>query len=244
MRQAGAAILRAALVGALVPAGAAAQTLEQREPTRWSVSGGVLVAQPVGEFEGYVGTGFGAAVQGLLRLDPAGIVSIRGDAGFVNYGNETRRVCFSATVGCRVQLDLTTSNNIALLGFGPQLELPLPYVRPFVHAGIGAAYFGTTSSVRGTDRHDDFASSTNFDDLTFSWNAGGGLNIPVAGGATPISVQLAARYHGNGNAEYLRKGDIEDHPDGSITLRPTRSEANLVIYQIGVSAVIGRSRAR
>jgi opacity protein-like surface antigen len=215
-----------------------------REPTRWSLSGGLVVAQPVGEFSEYVGTGAGAAAQVLFRVDPAGIFSLRADAGFVNYGNETKRVCFSTTVGCRIELDLTTSNNILLLGFGPHVELPLPYVRPFVHAGIGGAYFATTSSVSGTNRDDDFASTTNHDDLTFSWLLGGGVNIPVTRGAAPVSIQLAARYHANGTAEYVRRGGITDHPDGSITVNATRSEANLVTWQIGVSALSGRSRHR
>jgi opacity protein-like surface antigen len=237
-----AGVLLAMVTLASAPVVLAQELPTERVPTRWSLSGGVVVAQPVGEFSEYVGTGFGAAMQALFRIDPSGILSLRGDIGFVNYGNETRRVCFSQTVGCRVQLDLTTSNNIALVGFGPHIELPTPYARPYVHAGIGAAYFGTTSSVRGTNRSDDFASSTNFDDLTFSWLAGTGLNIPITRTATPVSVQLGVRYHGNGNAEYLRRGDISDHPDGSITMNPTRSEANLITYQIGISAVLGRPR--
>jgi opacity protein-like surface antigen len=238
----GAALLGLALATA-TPLAAQVEGPEQ-EPTRFSLSGGVIVAQPVGEFAGYVGTGFGAAVQGLFRVDEAGIFSVRGDIGFVNYGNEKRRVCFSATVGCRVQLDLTTSNNIVLAGIGPHVELPFRYVRPYVNAGVGLAYFGTMSSVRGTNRDEDFASTTNFDDVTFSWSAGGGVNVPVTRGPTPLSLQIGARYHGNGNAEYLREGDIQDNPDGSITITPNRSEANLITWQIGVSAVIGRSRTR
>jgi opacity protein-like surface antigen len=237
------AVLPVLALALLAPAAASAQHLQAVElPTRWSLSGGVLVAQPVGEFSDYVSVGFGAGAQALFRLDPAGIVSLRADLGFVNYGNERRRVCFSATVGCRVLLDLTTSNNILLLGFGPHLEAPTRFVRPFVHAGIGGSYFATTSSLRGSGSSDDFASTTNFDDLTFAWLAGAGLNVPVGRGATPLNLQLAARYHSNGQVEYLRRGDIEDNPDGSITITPTRSNANLITWQIGISTVIGRRR--
>jgi hypothetical protein len=232
-------VFSSVIPGAARPA--AAQHLEaEPAPTRWVLSGGVLIAQPVGEFADYVGVGAGAGVQALLRLDPLGIASLRADFGFVNYGNERRRVCFSATVGCRVLLDLTTSNNIMLFGFGPHLEAPMPYVRPFAHAGIGLSYFATTSSLRGSGSSEDFASTTNFDDLTFAWLAGGGVNVPVGRGARPVNVQLAARYHANGRVEYVRRGDIEDHADGSITIRPTRSRANLITWQIGVSAPVGR----
>jgi hypothetical protein len=49
------------------------------------------------------------------------------------------------------------------------------------------------------------------------------------------ALELGARYHRNGRVEYLRKGDIEDQPDGSIVLHPTRSEADFVSYVIGFS---------
>jgi hypothetical protein len=43
------------------------------------------------------------------------------------------------------------------------------------------------------------------------------------------------RYHGNGEVEYLTEGGIIDHPDGSITLNPIRSQANLLTFTIGGS---------
>ena len=42
-----------------------------------------------------------------------------------------------------------------------------------------------------------------------------------------------------GSGEYLREGGIVDNPDGSITLNPIHSEANVVLIQIGVRAGIG-----
>jgi hypothetical protein len=225
-----------------IPAAAVARQFDDHEPTRWTVSGGVIIAQPVGEFADNIGAGFGAAGQALYRLDRQGIVSLRADIGFVNYGNERRRVCFSETVGCRVLLDLTTTNNIFVAGFGPQLEAPLGPIRPFINGGVGLAYFSTRSSVSGTNRDDDFASTTNHDDLTLAWQAGTGFNVPITRGRTPLQLHFGVRYHGNGRAEYLREGDIEDHEDGSITINPRRSGTNFITYQIGVSAVIGRSR--
>ena len=51
----------------------------------------------------------------------------------------------------------------------------------------------------------------------------------------PILLDLGATYHRNGEVTYLRKGSIVDHPDGSITVTPIRSEANFITYRIGVS---------
>ena len=39
---------------------------------------------------------------------------------------------------------------------------------------------------------------------------------------------------------YLTEGDIQDNPDGSITLFPVVSEANLVSYRLGVTIGIPR----
>jgi hypothetical protein len=55
----------------------------------------------------------------------------------------------------------------------------------------------------------------------------------------PVLVDIGAEYHRNGVAEYLRRGDILDHPDGTITLFPNRTEANLVTFQVGVSFGLG-----
>jgi len=233
----------------LLPAGAAAQVLGVQPdqaapgPVRAHAGGALFIAQPVGEFDDYVDVGFGLGGHLLVRLDPAGVVSLRVDGGFVNYGRESKRVCLSQTVGCRILVDLVTSNNILFGSIGPQLAVPSGPVRPYVNGGIGLSYFATTSSVSGTSSsEDDFARTTNFDDVTLAWSAGGGLYIPLRIGATSLSIDLGARYLLNGEVEYLREGDIEDHPDGSITLHPTRSEANLLVWQIGVSFEIPGGR--
>jgi hypothetical protein len=59
-----------------------------------------------------------------------------------------------------------------------------------------------------------------------------------------VLVDLGATYHRNGVAEYLRKGDIVDHPDGSIELFPNRTEANLVVFRVGVSFGLGGGSGR
>jgi hypothetical protein len=140
--------------------------------------------------------------------------------------------------------DLTTSNNIFLFGIGPELGIGSGAVRLYGNASIGLAYFNTTSSVEGENNiGDPFASSTNFDDLTFAWTAGPGAQLRVwSGPATSVMIDVGARYHGNGEARYLRKGDIIDNPDGSVELDPQQSETNLWTIQLGVSVEIGQSR--
>ncbi|MEX1183290.1 MAG: hypothetical protein WEF86_08630 [Gemmatimonadota bacterium] len=235
-----AAVLAAGLVSASAPTSLNAQgpTTELRPPV---VFAGVQAqyARPSGEFLDYVQHGGGLNVGVVWPVRAGGVFALRADGGFIVYGSETKRVCFSTTVGCRVQLDLTTTNSIAYGNIGPQLMVPSGPVRPYANAAAGFSYFGTTSEVEGSNEQDEpFASSTNFDDVTFAWAAGGGVLIPLSSGRTPILLDLGARYHGNGEVEYLKEGDITDNPDGSITYDPTRSEANLWTFQIGVSVGI------
>jgi len=201
-------------------------------PVRGALGGSLIVAVPVGEFADYINTGFGVGFTGHLNLAGEGALRLRVDGGFVQYGNETREVCLTT---CRIRVDLTTSNNIVFGSIGPELMMPHGPIRPYVNAGIGGAYFATTSHFDGESDNQDFANTTNFDDGTFALTAGGGLYIPVSFGKTPISIDLGARYHRNGQVRYLREGDIEDLPDGDIIIHSQRSNADLVTLQLGVS---------
>lgn len=221
----------------------AQQAPEVLTPPVVYVGGHGQYARPVGEFGDHVKHGGGLGAHLVWPVQRGGAFALRVDGGFLIYGSETRRVCFSGTVGCRIELDLTTTNTIAHGHIGPQLMMQSGPVRPYANAGIGFSYFATTSQVEGTNNNDAIASTTNFDDITLAWTSGGGLLIPLSSGRTPVMLDLGARYHGNGEVEYLKKGDITDNPDGSITLNPTRSDANLITFQIGVSVGIRRPAA-
>ena len=134
-----------------------------------------------------------------------------------------------------VDVDITTQNNIYVLGIGPQVALSTGSVRPYFTGLVGFSYFATESSVRGADNFSDFAKSTNFDDFTFAWMAGGGFKIRVRGGRTPIFLDLSSEYHRNGQVNYLREGSITDDGNGNAVIRPIRSETNLLLIRLGVS---------
>jgi opacity protein-like surface antigen len=222
-----------AALAMLASSGARAQDLPL-QPLRASAGLGLTYAQPVGEFADFIDRGFGLTGHFKLNLDRAGVIGLRADGGFVVYGSETKRVCFSSTVGCRIEVDVTTTNNIAYLNLGPEIAVPGGPVRPYANASIGFSYFATQSSLEGTNQNDDIASTTNFDDATFAYQLGGGLRIPVSSGRTPVAIDLGVRYNTNGRVEYLREGDIQD-VEGGLILNTQRSEANLVTYVIGVT---------
>jgi opacity protein-like surface antigen len=205
-------------------------------PPRFHAGLSATVAQPLGEFHDYVGVGGGLSAFFRVNMDPAGIVSLRFRGGFVNYGNETKRVCLSQTVGCRIEVDLTTSNNIFLLGVGPELAVPIGPVRLYGNGGVGLGYFSTDSQVSGSTGDEPFASTQNYGDGGFAWNAGGGMEVEIAQAREmPISLDLGLSYQRNGLRDYLTEGGISERPDGSLELDVRRSEANLLLWTLGVS---------
>jgi len=204
---------------------------------RMAAGGSVSYGLPVGEFQDYVDHGWGLDAFFRWNADPHGILSLRLDGGFVEYGSETKRFPLLPGTG-RITVKLTTSNNIAWMGVGPQLTIPTPFMQPYVNASAGFSYFFTESSVAGSSDNTNFADTQNYDDGTFAWGVGGGFLIPFHTRKANIALDLGVRYHGNGQVSYLRKGGIEDLPGGQILLHPIQSEANLLTYRLGVSVLI------
>jgi hypothetical protein len=202
------------------------------------VGGEGTYARPQGQFSNYVSNGWGGGMHYLLRLDRDGWLGLRADASLLNYGHEREPVDFGPDVGGRILLDLTTDNNIAFVGGGPQIGLPTGQLRPYVNGFVGVSYIFTQSSLSGSWSGETFASTTNFDDASFAYGGGAGLYIPLSRRRNPVSLDAGVTYRHNGTAEYLRHGDITDNPDGSITLHPVRSETNLVTFHVGVSVGI------
>lgn len=231
-----------AFVGSTADASAQRRPLPEEQP-RMHAGGALMLAQPLGAFDRYVGLGGG--IDGFFRvgLDEAGIVSLRLQGGFVNYGNETRQVCLSQTVGCRIVVDLTTSNNILFFGVGPEIGGPAGPVRLYANGTAGFSYFSTDSNVSGDQDFAPFATTRNFGDGGFALTGGGGIQIHLArtDGAT-IGLDLGASYQRNGFREYLTEGGIIDLPDGSIRLDVRRSRADLLLWRLGVTVGFGVGR--
>ncbi len=234
----------AAALAAVLAASAADLHAQRRAPATATFGLSILAADPVGNMGAIVDNGFGGQMYATYPLEKAGHVRIRGDLGLMVYGHERSRLCFGTPIGCRIEMDLTTTNSIAFGGIGPEIVLSTGRVQPYLNGSVGVSYFSTTSALSGSADYDDFANTTNFDDAVMAWRAGAGLRVQVAGGRKPVWLDMAVERHENGVAEYLTKGDILDNPDGSVTLFPTRSDANLMTLRFGVTIGIPRGRGR
>lgn len=194
----------------------------------------LTIAVPQGEFADFVGAGFGVMGDLTFALDGEGWLGIRLDGGYLNYGRETERAPLSPTVG-RVNVDVTTGNNIILAALGPQLTLPHGPFRPYVNAIGGLSYFFTESSVKGTANVGTFARTTNFSDLTYALGVGGGVYIPLGGGVSPVLLDLGLQYRTHGRTRYLREGSIRDDGTGGISFTPIESDTDLLLIRLGLS---------
>jgi hypothetical protein len=191
---------------------------------------------PKGEFGEFVDQGFGLSGWVGLPIGPSGQVFVGLEGSFANYGTRTNTVPLSPTIP-GLYVDVTTSSNIATIGIPLRIELTPGPIRPYVVGSVGLAYFWTETSARGTSSSGDFARSINFDDITAQWTAGGGIAIQVSKGLTPVSIDLGLRQVMNGEVEYLTEESVIDD-GGPITVVPIRSEANFLVWQVGVKVGI------
>lgn len=200
----------------------------------WSFDVGGRMAQPVGDFRSNVNRawGGGAAVRYQFGRLPA--LGIRADIGLLNYGNERKRVPMSATLN-RVVVEQNTANNIGLVTIGPELALSTGPIRPYVFGFGGWSQFYTESSANDDDGGYTIASSINFSDGGGTAGWGGGLRIPFRARRTDVAVDAGARFTRNWTRSYLRPGDVQDQPDGSLTFNERRTNADFWQFHLGAS---------
>ena len=194
-----------------------------------SVGMSFVAADAIGEFGVAVDHGFGLALNAGIPMAANGHLRLRLDGGFMIYGIESVYYC---DYGCRVGSELTTTNTIVYGGVGPELVLAKGDIQPYLHATAGMSWFVTSS---GVDHHDGYGSSldtTNYSDHVLGWKFGGGLRVR-AGHA--LFIDLGVVRHDNGRVSYLTEGDIVDNPDGSVTMYPMLSEADLLSFQLGMT---------
>ena len=171
---------------------------------------------------------------------PRSPVLIGGSGGFLIYGSETREEPFSTTIP-DVYVDVTTTNSIIMGHVFFRIQPPYRIVLPYVEGLMGFTYLTTDTRIKDQSNYEEIASSKNFDDITFSYGAGGGLMIQVY--QTPVKmrklhklnsvyIDLCVRYLKGGEAKYLKEGSIRMH-NGVVLYDVEKSNTDIVTVHIG-----------
>ncbi len=73
-----------------------------------------------------------------------------------------------------------------------------------------------------------------------AWVYGTGVNIPFGRKFPSGMLNFGARYYQGAEAAYLRKGDITDNADGTISFTPRRSRIDMILWQLGAAFTLPR----
>jgi hypothetical protein len=231
-------LVTALAVGSMLATAGATSGQEHSRPNS-TVGISFVTGQPVGDLALFFDQGFGVQLDGSFPMSSGGHLRLRTDLGLLVYGHERLRYCYTLPIGCRIEEDVTTMNNIVYVGIGPELALPMGPLEPYVYGTTGLSYFATVSSLGDGWGHVDWGETTNYSDLLIAFKLGGGIRLRVAPGRRPVSLDFGVERHRNGIADFLAEGDIVDNPDGSITLHPNQSQANLTTFRFGLSVGLG-----
>lgn len=209
----------------LVPLAAAPAA--RAEGADWLWGGGFHAGVPTGDFDDAVDEGWGAAGH-LVVLPHERPFGLRLEVAALVYGSRSFTIPDAGTggyVGDTVRTDTWFGNMLA----GPELRARNGTVRPYAHVLAGVGYFATSSERSAYYEMVPLDGTTNFDDATFAWAAGGGVEIALG---RDVSIDLGARYLANGTVDYLTEDSI-GVADGP--LQPHRGEAHVVTFTVGIT---------
>lgn len=223
--------------------GVAGPVSAQDEPSRVQAGAGLVVGVPSGEFGNYV-TNPGVGITGHLGYRIPNTLAIIGvSVGYIIYGRETRREPFSLTVP-DVTVHVITENNILPVNLFLRFQPREGRLRPYVEGLTGFHYLFTETTIEDipNSSENDIASSTNFDDFSFTYGGSVGVMLQVydgnekrrtqGGAVKSVSLDFRFRYLNGGNASYLERGAIT-RSAGQVTLNTTRSRTNIATIYIG-----------
>ena len=211
---------------------AAAQNPALRPVNRWGAPElglNLSLGLGRGEFKSFVRAAGGIGGYLAVPLDPAGTFAIRGDFS-VLYHNYDTWVLYPV---------VTTRSYVSTLRVGPQLAIGAGPIRLYGFVAGGFSYFSTDLGL--DDGCSCGVTTTLNDDFTWATEVGGGVRIGVrtpAGMGGGLALDLGVRALHNGQATYVTSAGITQNSDGSFTVRPIRSEADLLVFHLGFSAAL------
>ena len=208
--------------------------------SRFTVGAAGMYGQPLGEFGENVDRGFGLDGFGALALDSRGIFSLRAELGYLQYSTKSEYFLVNTGFGL-LELKSETKSGVLTLGAGPHIMAPSGAIRPYIGGTVGFARFATNTAIKidadnsSTGEDETLDEQTISSDFILSIGASAGLAIQIPALArSGVLIDLGARYHRNGLAQYVSPEGVEYTGTGSPIVTATESEADFIVYRIGV----------
>jgi len=195
------------------------------------------LALPQGEFGEQVDNiGYGLSGEFMfLSPKPLSPFGVGLNLGFYVYGNESRSEPMYNIPEVFLKVDRT--NNLVNFHMIFELGLPSGRIRPYVQGLFGGQYLFTETSVKNESNNEEFASSTNYDDWAWSYGAGGGISILLAGDPVTelgaIYLDFKGRFLFGSKAEYLKEGAVEVIGQ-QVIYHPSKSKTDMLTVHAGV----------
>ena len=213
--------------------------------SRYTVGLAGVYGQPLDEFADNVKRGFGLDGFGTLGLDSQGIFSLKAELGYIRYNRKSEAFLASTGFGY-AELESETTSGVLMLGAGPQLTLPSGPLRPYLGGTIGFARFATNTGIvipsyaSSTGQKETLYDETVSSDFILSLSASGGLRFELPFMGRGVLADLGVRWHRNGEAEYVSSEGVFYSGTGEPTITATRSEADFMVYRLGIVIPLGR----
>jgi len=197
--------------------------------------GNISFGLPQGPFQDQldeIGWGLNGIVGYAL---PGAPVMLGLDFGFNVFGIDRRTEPLSTTIP-DLRVDVENSYNMFTMMFLMRTTGRARTFRPYVDALVGFNYLFTQTTVRSRSTQEEFASDTNFDDITFAYGIGGGMMYSVfRKGPSNVFLNIQTRYILGGKADYLKPGSITTS-NGQVFYDVNTSRTDMLYFQIGVVA--------
>jgi hypothetical protein len=212
---------------------------------RYTVGISGLYGQPIGPFADNVTRGFGLDGMGTIGLDTRGIFSLKAELGWIRLASKSEP--FIVNTGFEfLELESETTSGVLMLGAGPQLAVPFGPIRPYVGGSVGFARFATNTAIKisadqtNTGQEETIDEQTVSSDFILSLAASGGIRFELPFMGRGILGDLGVRWHRNGEAEYVSSEGVVYNGSGQPTITPTRSDADFLVYRLGIVIPLGR----
>jgi hypothetical protein len=219
--------------------------LTAQAQARYTVGLSGLYGQPLGPFADNVRRGFGLDGMGTIGLDSRGIFSLKGELGWMRLNSKSE--FFIIDTGFEfLELESETTSGVLMLGVGPQLAVPFGPIRPYVGGSVGFARFATSTAIKlsadqsNTGQEETIDDQTVSSDFILSLAASGGIRFELPFMGRGVLADLGARWHRNGEAEYVSNEGVVYDGSGRPTITATRSEADFLVFRLGIVIPLGR----